>query len=362
MEIETAGEQELADRQSSRRQRQRLRRQAAARRTRRLAVILAVSICAAGAIGAAVHFSQRQSARAEPATASVKKAVEKRARKSKIPAPPKETASTVKLDKEVISKYAILIDLKTNTVLAEKNPDAMISPASMTKIMTVLVAAERQKDLNALCSVTTDVTDFCFRNGCSAVNFCVGEQIPVRDLFYGTILPSGADAAMMLANRTGGSQKGFAALMNSKLKSLGLSKTANFTNCIGIYDKNHHCTVRDMAILLRAAVKNDFCRQVLSTRTYTTTATAQHPHGLTVSNWFLRRIEDKDMGGISVQCAKTGYIHQSGNCAASYATDAAGNGYICVTGMSTSSWRCIYDHVALYKQFAATAHAEDSAK
>jgi D-alanyl-D-alanine carboxypeptidase (penicillin-binding protein 5/6) len=358
MEIETANEPKLTEGQKLRRQRERQRRQAAARRTRRMLVMLAVLVCAVGVIATAVHFSQSQSAKAEAPTVQVKKAAARKIRKSSIPAPPKETADTVKLDKEIVSKYAILIDLKTNTVIAEKNPNAVISPASMTKIMTVLVAAEHQKDLNALCPITTEVTDFCYRNGCSAVNFCAGEQVPVRDLFYGTILPSGADAAMTLANRTGGSQKGFVSLMNAKLKALGLSKTANFTNCIGIYDKNHHCTVRDMAVILQAAVKNDFCRQVLSTRTYTTAATAQHAKGLTVSNWFLRRIEDKDMGGISVQCAKTGYVHQSGNCAASYATDKDGNGYICVTGMSTSSWRCIYDHVALYKQFAATAHTE----
>lgn len=366
MEIETANERVLGDKRTHRQQREPRHRRAMRSRTKRLLLMLTVLACTVGVIGAAVHFSQHQSAKAESTSTAVKKgakaAVGKRTQHVKIPASPRETASTVKLDKEVVSKYAILIDLKTNTVLAEKNPDAVINPASMTKIMTALVAAEHQKNPNALCTITSDVTDYCFRNECSAVNFCVGEQVSVRDLFYGTILPSGADAAMTLAKCTGGSQQGFVALMNKKLKALGLSKTAHFTNCIGLYDKNHHCTVRDMAVILRAAVKNDFCRQVLSARTYTITPTAQHPNGLTVSNWFLRRIEDKDMGGISVQCAKTGYIHQSGSCAASYATDAAGNGYICVTGMSTSSWRCIYDQVALYRQFAATAHAGNSAK
>lgn len=149
MEIETANEPKLTEGQKLRRQRERQRRQAAARRTRRILAAAAVLICAVGVIGMAVHFSQSQSAKAEAPTAAVKKAAAKKIRKSRIPAPPKETADTVKLDKEIVSKYAILIDLKTNTVIAEKNPDAVISPASMTKIMTVLVAAERQKDLNA---------------------------------------------------------------------------------------------------------------------------------------------------------------------------------------------------------------------
>jgi D-alanyl-D-alanine carboxypeptidase (penicillin-binding protein 5/6) len=78
--------------------------------------------------------------------------------------------------------------------------------------------------------------------------------------------------------------------------------------------------------------------------------TEQHPEGLILSNWFLRRIEDKDAGGF-VLAGKTGFVVQSGNCAASCALDGEENRYICVTGNSTSSWRCIYDHVAIYKTF-----------
>ena len=82
----------------------------------------------------------------------------------------------------------------------------------------------------------------------------------------------------------------------------------------------------------------------------TTTKTREHPEGRTVSNWFLRRIEDKDTHG-EVLCAKTGFVAQSGSCAASLAKDKNGEEYICVTGGSTSSWRCIYDHVDIYDAF-----------
>jgi D-alanyl-D-alanine carboxypeptidase (penicillin-binding protein 5/6) len=88
----------------------------------------------------------------------------------------------------------------------------------------------------------------------------------------------------------------------------------------------------------------------LSAHTYTTSATEQHPEGITISNWFLRRIEDKDTGG-EVLCAKTGYVAQSGNCAVSYGVDADGREYVCATTGAHSSWRCIYDHVALYKKY-----------
>ena len=64
----------------------------------------------------------------------------------------------------------------------------------------------------------------------------------------------------------------------------------------------------------------------------------------------MRRSEDKPVGG-TILCAKTGYVKQSGNCAASYGTDNNGTDIIVVTGMSTSSWRCIYDHVDIYRQY-----------
>jgi D-alanyl-D-alanine carboxypeptidase (penicillin-binding protein 5/6) len=93
---------------------------------------------------------------------------------------------------------------------------------------------------------------------------------------------------------------------------------------------------------------------VLSARTYTTSPTTEHPEGLLLSNWFLRRIEDKDTGG-EVLSAKTGYVAQSGSCAASYGKSHSGKEYICVTADASSSWRCIYDHVALYQQFGDEA-------
>ena len=73
------------------------------------------------------------------------------------------------------------------------------------------------------------------------------------------------------------------------------------------------------------------------------------------SNWFLRRIEDKDTGGIEVTGAKTGYVVESGNCAASCGETADGRRYICVTADAYSSWRAIYDHVALYKTYCSPA-------
>lgn len=261
-----------------------------------------------------------------------------------------DTVKIKKSNKDVVSKYAILIDESTNTIVARKKATTVISPASMTKILTILVAAENIEDMDGTVKITREVTDYAYTNNCSVVGYEIDEEVPVKDLFYGTILPSGADAAVALAEYTAGSHEAFVDLMNAKLDELGLAETAHFTNCVGIYNEEHHCTVYDMAMILKAALANDFCREVLSAHTYTTAVTKQHPEGIPLSNWFLRRIEDKESGGMT-QSGKTGYVDQSGSCAASYFISDSGTPYICVTVNSESSWRCIYDHVAIYSTY-----------
>lgn len=273
------------------------------------------------------------------------------------------TESTASIPGEVVSSYAIMVDTQTGEIIAQKNAKTIINPASMTKVLTVLVAAEHVTDLDDTFTITQEITDYSFKNDCSNVGWEVGEVVTVRDLFYGTVLPSGGDAAVGLAEYVAGSHEAFVDLMNQKLEQLGLSSTAHFTNCVGLYDENHYCTVYDMAMILQAALDNPICREALSAKTYTTTATEQHPEGLLISNWFLRRIEDKDAGGF-VLAGKTGYVVESGSCAASCALDGEENEYICVTADSTSSWRCIYDHVEIYKTFLPqdTAATEEVAE
>ena len=262
-----------------------------------------------------------------------------------------ETDSTTYLGSDSVqSSYALLVDLDDNTIVSQKSAYDRINPASMTKILTVLVAAEHVTDLDDTFTITKEITDFSYSHDCSAVGFLDEETVTVRDLLYGTILPSGGDAAAGLACYVAGSMDSFVNMMNEKLAELGLSDTAHFTNCVGLYDENHYCSIYDMAMILKAAVENDLAREVLTAHTYTTSATEQHPEGITVSNWFFRRIEDKDTKG-TVVCAKTGFVAQSGNCAASYEETDSGKHYICVTANAHSSWRCIYDHVAVYQEY-----------
>ena len=268
-----------------------------------------------------------------------------------------ETADTKGLYSEkVVSTHALLINESTDTIVAWKGAKERISPASMTKVLTLLVAAEHvtEEQLDDTFTMTIDITDYSYVNDCSNVGFLVDEKIPVIDLFYGTILPSGGDAAVGLATYVAGSHEAFVDLMNQKLEALGLSDSAHFTNCVGLYDTDHYCTIYDMAVILKAALQNELCRKVLAEKCYTTTPTEQHPEGIIISNWFLRRIEDKETGG-EVLGAKTGYVNESGSCAVSYQVADDGTPYICVTAGSSSSWRCIYDHVEIYNQYIPTA-------
>lgn len=263
------------------------------------------------------------------------------------------TDATTSVDDEVQSTNGIFIDLATGNILFDRDAHTRINPASMTKVLTVLVAAEHVTDWSDTFEITPEITNYSYVHDCSAVGFSNNEVVTVEDLFYGTVLCSGGDAALGLATYVAGSQEAFVDMMNEKLKELGLSDTAHFTNCVGLYDEDHYCTVYDIAMILEAAIDQPQCREVLSTKKYTTSSTPEHPEGIQISNWFLRRIEDKDTGG-EVICGKTGFVAQSGSCAVSYGMDESGMEYICATVNAHSGWRCIYDHVELYKRFAKT--------
>lgn len=264
-----------------------------------------------------------------------------------------ETEDTLRPGEEITGSYVIFVDTQEETILVSRDAKSRLVPASMTKVLTLLVAVEHITDLDDEFEMTREITDYCFRNDCSVAGFEVGETVTIRDLLYGAILPSGGDGALGLAYYTAGSQEAFVEMMNEKLAQLGLSGSAHFTNCVGIYDDNHYCSAYDLAVIMEAAMQNEICREVLSSRTYTTSKTEQHLEGLELSNWFLRRIEDKDTGGMTMY-GKTGYVNQSGSCAVSAGIDKNGKEYICVTGNSKNRWYCITDHAQLYKQFSGS--------
>ena len=262
-----------------------------------------------------------------------------------------ETDDTRTLDLELYSAGAILIDAETNTVICEKDPDAKIYPASMTKILTALVACEQIEDLDDTFRMTQAIIDPIFLADATMAGFVDGEDVPLRELIYGAILPSGAEATEALAIYVAGSEAAYAELMNEKAQELGLT-TAHFVDASGLHNEQHYCTVRDMAVILQAALDNDLCREVLSTARYTTPPTNKHPDGVEMINKFLVRAEGQELHGAQILAAKTGYTAQAGNCCASYGVSPEGRKCICVTANAWTSWYTVYDHVALYSQYA----------
>ena len=258
---------------------------------------------------------------------------------------------TLRLDEEVQSEFALIADAETGEIIAEKHAGEKMYPASMTKVLTLLVASEHMSETSGTFTMTREIADYCFSNECSVVGYVVGETVPIEELFYGCILCSGADASLALAQLSAGSHEVFVEWMNAKAEKLELSDVAHFTNCVGVFDETHCCTVEDMALILRAALEDPHCRTVLSTPIFMSVPTEQHPDGQALSNWFVRRIQRQDTGAASPLCGKTGYVPQSGNCAVSYAEDASGHGYLCVTGKSASSWQTVYDHALLYRDY-----------
>lgn len=255
------------------------------------------------------------------------------------------------LNPEVNANFAILVDADAGLVVAEKNGSAKMYPASMTKVMTLLVACEHITDLNEKLEITQDIVDYVKKEGASNCGFKAGEQVTMLDLLYGLILPSGADAALALVRRIAGSEEQFVTLMNQKAQQLGISATTHFTNCTGLYNDNHYSTAEDMAIIMRAAAQNSVAATILTTRSYTTQANNTRSTGLSFSNHFLKRIDTQTTGG-QVNFAKTGYVAKAGNCAVSYFTAASGRHYICVTGKTSGAWNVVSAHAALYSQYA----------
>jgi D-alanyl-D-alanine carboxypeptidase (penicillin-binding protein 5/6) len=265
--------------------------------------------------------------------------------------PAAAAGGTQTLDLQMYSKNAILIDLTTDEVIAEKKPDDKIYPASMTKVLTALVAADHIPNWDDTFTMTQAIIDPLYKAGASMAGFEAGETVTLRELLYGTLLPSGAEAAEGLAVYVAGSEKDFVKLMNEKAQELGLTKS-HFMNVSGLHDDNHYSTVREMAVILKAALQDPECRAALSCTTHTTAPTTQHPKGLTLTDKFLYRVASQDKKGCEILGAKTGFTKEAGNCCASYGTSPAGRECICVTAQAWTGQYAIDDHIAMYATYA----------
>lgn len=240
-----------------------------------------------------------------------------------------EERLNVKIDLNIHSKAAIVKDLKNQKVLAAKSPDERIFPASMTKMMTALIAIEEIEDLEKIIVIPGEELDSLYQRGASMAGFLPGEAVSAKDLLYGLMLPSGADCCIALACDISGGEAAFAAKMNAKAKSLGMENT-NFVNASGLHDDNHYSTVRDMLTLLEYALKNETFYQVFTTRSYTTTPTPEHPAGIVLESTIYEKKDSLQITDGRFLGGKTGYTDQAGQCLASLA-EVEGQEYILVT-------------------------------
>lgn len=262
-------------------------------------------------------------------------------------------SSTRTLSSEIDANYAVVYDLDNGSILAEKNASQSMYPASMTKVMSLLVFAENLPDMNKKLTITQDIVSFVQARGASNCGFVVGEQVTVKDLLYGVILPSGADAVLALCKEVSGSEAAFAERMNKRAREMGLSGYCNFQNATGLFHSTHRMTVKDMAQIMAVAMQNPRAREVLMTENYQTAPTNKHEQGLKFTNLFLQRIKTQDSGGATVQMAKTGYVSQSKFCVVTAGKGRSGKNLLIVTGQSSSTWQAIKDQAALYKIFGA---------
>ena len=262
-------------------------------------------------------------------------------------------ASTKTLSSEITANYAVVFDLDKGSILAEKNSSQTMNPASMTKVMSLLLFAENIPNQDKKLTITQDIIRFVQQRGASNCGFIAGEEVAVKDLLYGVILPSGADAVLALCKEVSGSETKFAELMNKRAKEMGLSSQCYFQNATGLYHGTHHMTVKDMGQIMATAMQNPTARGVLMTENYQMSPTNKHANGLKFTNLFLQRIKTQDLGGARVEMAKTGFVSQSKFCVVSSGKGKNGRNLLIVTGGSSGTWQAVRDQAALYKLFSS---------
>lgn len=235
---------------------------------------------------------------------------------------------TVAEPESLYSRCVVLEDLQSGAVLLDKQGAEKAYPASLTKMMTALVALECFSDLSQTVVLTDRDFAGLFEQNASMAGFQPNQEVQIRDLLYGLILPSGAEAAAALANHSAGSQEAFVALMNQKAHSLGMEDT-HFVNTTGLHDPEHYTTARDMSTLLYTALQNPDFRAIFTAERRSTRETATHP-GITFHSTLFQDLESPAFPGGQLLGGKTGYTQEAGLCLASLA-EKDGREYILIT-------------------------------
>lgn len=203
---------------------------------------------------------------------------------------------------KITAEAAILIDGVTGEILYEKNAFQQRPPASLTKVMTGMLAIELG-DLKK----TVQVSEKAAHTGGSRLNLITGETIDLENLLYGALLKSGNDACVAIGEEIGrGDEMQFVALMNLKAKLLGCGQT-NFMNTNGLPDPNHYSTAYDLSLMARAALQNPIFATIVQTQYHT----VQWKNNRQVMIKNTNRLLQFYSGAIGV---KTGTTNAAGQC------------------------------------------------
>lgn len=165
----------------------------------------------------------------------------------------------------VFAESAIVMEASTGLILYEKNSNEVHYPASITKIMSALVAIENS-NLSEIVTFSKEAV-FEVDLDSSRIGIDVGEQLTMQQCLYGMLLEFANEVSYAVAEHVGGTVENFTKLMNEKAKSLGCLNS-NFVNPHGLHDENHYTSCYDMALITRAAMKNETFRKIFATRTY----------------------------------------------------------------------------------------------
>ena len=211
---------------------------------------------------------------------------------------------TVFATPNIQARTAILIDYHSDEILYEIEPDAQIYPASMTKIMTSIVAFDLLKKNKISLDDEFTISENAWRlsqAGYSSMFIMINDQVSVEDLLKGIIIASGNDACVALAEGIAGSEENFAQMMNEKAGEIGMTST-NFTNSSGINDPDNISTVRDIALMSKHLIKNypDFY-EIFKEKTFTWDRTGGEPIKQGNRNPLLYK-------NVGVDGVKTGYL------------------------------------------------------
>ncbi len=242
---------------------------------------------------------------------------------------------------DITSEAGIIMDADTGAILYSKNMDQQMYPASVTKIMTCLLALEHG-NLDDQVTMTATGTAYAV-SGSANLYTQVGEVFTLRDMLYGIMLASANDMSTQVAEYIGGSVEQFVAMMNEKAASLGCTNT-HFNNACGMPDEQHWTSAHDLALIGQEALKNDIFREIVHTKAYTIPAT-----NMTAARTFGNHhpfLTNPDYPYDGIIGGKTGYIDASGNTLETFA-ERDGMTLICVTLKANGMDPELKDHKAI---------------